>query len=121
VEASFDSFRAKMAPQRLGSWNVIETRLLRPGRPDPKLQRPYILKYEWPGYGPARAHSRSSSDESGRPHDPHAPGHARDCQINKRGWVAWSSIELPSRAMNAAVFSCVEPGDADALLDSLNA
>ncbi len=121
MEASFDSFKAQMAPQSRGSWNVVETRWLRRGRPDPKPRRRYILKYEWPGYGPARAHGRSSSDSFGSPHDPHDRGHAARCQIDKAGWIAWSSIELPSKAILNADFSCVEPGDPDVLFDSLNA
>ena len=120
MEASFESFRAQLAPQTRGSWNVVETQWLRRGRPDPEFRRRYVLREDWPGYGPARAHGRSSTDNDGLHHEPHVRGHAVHCQINKVGWVAWTSIELPSRAMLKAEFSCVEPGDPDALFDSLN-
>jgi hypothetical protein len=94
--------------------------LLRHSRRDPERRRPYVLKEEWPGYGPVRAHSRSSTESDGLPHDPHAPRHTAGCGINKKGWIAWTSVPLTSSAISQAEFSCLEPGDPERLFDVLS-
>jgi hypothetical protein len=76
---------------------------IEPGR------HPFVLVAEYAGGPGATVRPRSTTNKKGVKHCAHPHDHERTCKIDEPGWVLYLLWSLPSDAVCADNYSCVEP------------